>query len=97
VPGVAVALTRIVSAFVTSLQTALQELQSFGVRFMATSQNIDTDESNPTSRFLLHVLMAAAEFERELIHEHSVLGQKRYRTQYEAGKVGKEVHSKSGN
>jgi hypothetical protein len=37
-----------------------------------------------------------AEFERELIHERSVLGQKRYRSQYEAGKVGKEVHSKSG-
>src|SRR5215813_15268678 len=70
-------------------------LQANGVRFIATSQNIDTDESNPTSRFLLHVLMAAAEFERELIHERSVLGQKRYRAQYEAGKVGKEVHSKS--
>jgi len=40
--------------------------------------------------------MAAAEFERELIHERSVLGQKRYRAQYEAGIVGKEVHSKSG-
>jgi putative DNA-invertase from lambdoid prophage Rac len=40
--------------------------------------------------------MAAAEFERELIRERSVLGQKRYRSQYEAGKVGKEVHSKSG-
>jgi putative DNA-invertase from lambdoid prophage Rac len=63
---------------------------------MATSQNIDTDESNPASRFFVHILMAAAEFERELIHERSVLGQKRYRSQYEAGKVGKEVHSKSG-
>ena len=77
-------------------KTAIEQLRAQGVRFIATSQNIDTDESNPTSRFLLHVLMAAAEFERELIHERSVLGQKRYRTQYEAGKVGKEVHSKSG-
>jgi putative DNA-invertase from lambdoid prophage Rac len=40
--------------------------------------------------------MAAAEFERELIRERSMAGQKRYRGQYEAGKVGKEVHSKSG-
>lgn len=77
-------------------KTAIEQLRANGVRFIATSQNIDTDESNPTSRFLLHVLMAAAEFERELIHERSVLGQKRYKTQYEAGKVGKEVHSKSG-
>ena len=77
-------------------KTAIEQLRSYGVRFIATSQNIDTDESNPTSRFLLHVLMAAAEFERELIHERSVLGQKRYRAQYEAGKVGNEVRSKSG-
>jgi putative DNA-invertase from lambdoid prophage Rac len=77
-------------------KTAIEQLRPYGVRFIATSQNIDTDESNPTSRFLLHVLMATAEFERELIHERSVLGQKRYRSQYEAGKVGKEVHSKSG-
>jgi DNA invertase Pin-like site-specific DNA recombinase len=75
---------------------ALQELQSHGIRFIATSQNIDTDESNPASRFQLHVLMAAAEFERELIKERSMAGQKRYRAMYEAGKVGKEVHSKSG-
>ena len=77
-------------------KTAIEQLRAHGVRFIATSQNIDTDESNPTSRFLLHVLMAAAEFERELIHERSVLGQKRYRAQYQAGKVGKDVHSKSG-
>ena len=75
---------------------ALQELKTHGVRFIATSQNIDTDESNPAARFLLHVIMAAAEFERELIRERSMAGQKRYRALYEAGKVGKEVHSKSG-
>jgi DNA invertase Pin-like site-specific DNA recombinase len=77
-------------------KSALQELQGYGVRFIATSQNIDTDESNPAARFLLHILMAAAEFERELIRERSMAGLKRYRGQYAAGKVGKEVHSKSG-
>jgi len=82
-------------AFVVTTDS-LQELQAHGVRFIATSQNIDTDESNPAARFLLHILMAAAEFERELIQERSMAGQKRYRSQYEAGKVGKEVHSKSG-
>jgi DNA invertase Pin-like site-specific DNA recombinase len=77
-------------------KTALQQLQAHGVRFIATSQNIDTDESNPAARFLLHILMAAAEFERELIRERSMAGLKRYRGQYAAGKVGKEVHSRSG-
>src|SRR3989441_13326961 len=77
-------------------KTALQDLQAHGVRFIATSQNIDTDESNPAARFLLHILMAAAEFERELIRERSMAGLKRYRGQEAAGKVGKEIHSRSG-
>jgi DNA invertase Pin-like site-specific DNA recombinase len=77
-------------------KAALQELQSYGVRFIATSQNIDTDESNPAARFLLHILMAAAEFERELIRERAAAGLKRYRQEYRAGKVGKTVSSRSG-
>jgi putative DNA-invertase from lambdoid prophage Rac len=32
-------------------KTALQQLQSQGIRFIATSQSIDTDESNPAARF----------------------------------------------
>jgi DNA invertase Pin-like site-specific DNA recombinase len=56
----------------------------------------DTDESNPASRFLLHILMAAAEFERELIRERSLAGLKRYHREYQAGKVGKETRSRSG-
>jgi len=78
------------------LHCNLQELQAHGVRFIATSQNIDTDESNPASRFLLHILMAAAEFERELIRERSMAGLPRYRGQYASSKVGKEVHRRSG-
>jgi putative DNA-invertase from lambdoid prophage Rac len=72
-------------------KAALQQLHSHGVRFIAASQNIDTDESNPASRFLLHILMAAAEFERELIRERAAAGLNRYRQQYHAGKVGKET------
>jgi putative DNA-invertase from lambdoid prophage Rac len=72
------------------------QLQTHGVRFIATSQNIDTDESNPAARFLIHILMAAAEFERELIRERSQAGLKRYREDYGAGKVGKETRSRSG-
>jgi DNA invertase Pin-like site-specific DNA recombinase len=77
-------------------KSALQQLQAHGVRFIATSQNIDTDESNPAARFLLHILMAAAEFERELIRERSQAGLRRYRQDYGAGRVGKETRSRSG-
>ena len=76
--------------------SAIQELQSCGVRFIATSQGIDTDENNPASRFLLHILAAAAEFERELIRERAHAGLSRYQADYRAGKVGKEVQSRSG-
>jgi DNA invertase Pin-like site-specific DNA recombinase len=51
---------------------------------------------NPPSRFLLHIPMAAAEFERELIRERTLAGQQRYRQDYAAGKVGKTVCSRSG-
>jgi DNA invertase Pin-like site-specific DNA recombinase len=39
------------------------------VRFLAVTQNIDTDKSNPMSQFLLHILAAFAELEREMIRE----------------------------
>jgi putative DNA-invertase from lambdoid prophage Rac len=47
----------------------IEALRSHGVRFLAVSQSIDTDESNPTARLLLHILASVAEFERELIRE----------------------------
>jgi len=52
----------------------IQELASLGVRFIATSQGLDTDESNPASKLLLHILAAVAQFERELIRERTLLG-----------------------
>ncbi len=54
--------------------STIQELQRQGVRFIAVSQGLDTDESNPASRLLLHVLAAVAEFERELIRERVSAG-----------------------
>jgi DNA invertase Pin-like site-specific DNA recombinase len=74
----------------------IQELERQRIRFIATTQNLDTDEKNPASRFLLHVLGAAAEFERSLIRERTLAGQQRYRHDYAAGKVGKTVYSRSG-
>ena len=56
----------------------IQELERCRVKFIAVTQNLDTDEKNPASRFLLHVLGAAAEFERSLIRERTLAGQIRY-------------------
>ena len=56
--------------------SGIQELASLGIRFLATSQGLDTDESNPASKLLLHILAAVAQFERELIHERVSAGMK---------------------
>jgi DNA invertase Pin-like site-specific DNA recombinase len=48
------------------------------------------------ARLLLHLMAAFSEFERELIRERSMAGLKRYRDQYESGKVGRTVTSRSG-
>lgn len=48
------------------------------------------------SRFLLHVLGAAGEFERALIQERTKAGQARYKQDFDTGKVGKTVYSRSG-
>ena len=71
-------------------------LEDHGVRFVAVTQGRDTDVQNPASRFLLHVLGAAAEFERSLIRERTQAGRLRYQQDYTAGKVGKTVYSRSG-
>ncbi len=65
----------------------IQELASLGIRFIAVTQNIDTDDANPMSRFLLHIMAAFAELERELIRERVVAGLR----------TAKEQGTKSGN
>jgi DNA invertase Pin-like site-specific DNA recombinase len=64
---------------------SVQELGSLGVRFIAVTQGIDTDESNPTSRLMLNLLAAFAEFERELIVERTRAGLQRARRE---GRIG---------
>ena len=71
-------------------------LEDSGIRFIAVTQGLDTDQRNPASRFLLHVLGAAAEFERSLIRERTQAGRLRYQQDYNAGRVGKTVYSRSG-
>jgi putative DNA-invertase from lambdoid prophage Rac len=76
--------------------TNIKTLEDYGIRFIAVTQALDTDIQNPASRFLLHVLGAAAEFERSLIRERTQASRLRYQQDYDAGKVGKTVYSRSG-
>ena len=58
---------RSMGVFDAPLRRLGQELRGLRVRFVAVTQGIDTDESNPNSRLMLNLLAAFAEFERELI------------------------------
>lgn len=63
--------------FARSLQQLIANIQlldSFGVRFIALTQGIDTDKNNPASRLMLHILGAVAEFERGIIVERVKAG-----------------------
>ena len=59
---------------VLHLSQQLAALESHGVRFIAISQGLDTDQSNPTSRLLTGILSCVAEFEREIIRERTLSG-----------------------
>jgi len=54
---------------VANLVASLQELSGMGVRWIATTQGLDTDESSPVGRLLVHILASVAEFERSLAQE----------------------------
>ena len=53
----------------THLALIIDEMARLKVPLICTSQGIDTSESNPCSKFQIAVLMAVAEFEREIIKE----------------------------
>ena len=74
----------------------IRTLDENSVRLIAVTQGLDTDCKNPASRFLVNVLAAAAEFERELIRERTHAGRLRYQQDFDNGKVGKTVQSRSG-
>jgi len=74
----------------------IKALEDCAIRFIAITQGLDTDQGNPASRFLLHVLGAAAEFERSLIRERTQACRLRYKQDFESGSVGKTVQSRSG-
>lgn len=56
------------------LVQSMQELAKLGVRFIVTTQGLDTDQSNPMAKLLTHLLGAFAEFERSLIAERTSAG-----------------------
>jgi DNA invertase Pin-like site-specific DNA recombinase len=66
-------LDRLARSLVHLVQT-IQELDSLGVRFVAVTQNIDTNVSNPMSRFMLQIFGAFAELEPEMIRERVCAG-----------------------
>jgi putative DNA-invertase from lambdoid prophage Rac len=69
---------------VLNLSQQLAALESHGIRFVAISQGLDTDASNPTSKLLTGILSCVAEFERELLRERTLSG---IRAAQAAGKV----------
>jgi DNA invertase Pin-like site-specific DNA recombinase len=51
------------------LAQLIGESQAHGTALVSTSQGIDTSDSNPAGRLQMNVLLAVAEFERDLIKE----------------------------
>jgi DNA invertase Pin-like site-specific DNA recombinase len=51
------------------LAQLIGELEGHGTALVASSQGIDTSDSNPAGRLQMHVLAAVAEFERSVIVE----------------------------
>jgi DNA invertase Pin-like site-specific DNA recombinase len=63
----------------------IRTLEAHQVRFLSVTQNLDTSHADPAGRFLLHILGAAAEFERSLIKDRVHAGLK------QAKKDGKQL------
>jgi putative DNA-invertase from lambdoid prophage Rac len=59
---------------VQQLVNDIIDFDSAGIRFIAITQGIDTDASNPMSRLLIHVMAAFSEFERSVIVERVIAG-----------------------
>ncbi|MBZ5677120.1 MAG: recombinase family protein [Acidobacteriia bacterium] len=53
---------------------SIQELSSLGIRWIAITQNIDTDERNPMAQLLMHLMGAFAEFEKTLLIDRTRAG-----------------------
>ena len=75
----------------------IRTLEEHGIRFIAVTQGLDTDQRNPASRFLLATSWGRPRsLKRSLIRERTLAGRTRYQQDYESGKVAKTVNSRSG-
>ena len=54
--------------------TNVLALDQAGVRFIAPNQGIDTDKQNPMGKFMMHIMAAFAELERDMIVERVKAG-----------------------
>jgi DNA invertase Pin-like site-specific DNA recombinase len=59
---------------VLNLMESIEQLRSWDVRLIATSQSLDTDQDTATGRLMLQILAAVAEFERSMIVERVKAG-----------------------
>lgn len=57
---------------ITDLLNRLKELDDRGVKLVSLTENIDT--ASASGRFLIHVMAAVAEFERQLVSERTKAG-----------------------
>jgi DNA invertase Pin-like site-specific DNA recombinase len=53
---------------------SIQTLSSNGIRWIAVTQNLDTDQANPMAKAMLGMMAVFAEFERSMIQERVVAG-----------------------
>lgn len=74
----------------------IQELDRLSIRFICATQPIDTDHRSANASLFLNIIAAFSEFERAMIRERVAAGMKRYSQDYESGKVGRSVQSRSG-
>jgi putative DNA-invertase from lambdoid prophage Rac len=66
-----------VDRFGRSIQDFLKNvltLDSFGIRFLAVTQSIDTNKKDPMSKFVLGLFGLLAEFEHDMIVERTLAG-----------------------
>jgi len=80
------------------LRETLEQLRSWHVRWVATTQSLDTDERKPSSRLIVSIIDAVAEIESSVLQERVVAGQRTCRNLYARGRVGrtKQHQSRSG-
>jgi putative DNA-invertase from lambdoid prophage Rac len=75
-----------------SLIANLQVLDSVGIRFVAASQNIDTNKKSSRGKCLMQIIAAFAKFHRYRVQT----GMREYQRDYTHGEIGKVRHSRSG-